>query len=51
MLTDRERLLVGSFYPGAEGTHEEQAIFADGLDNGVVVLLRRMLSTGLFGDD
>lgn len=51
LLTDRERLLVGSFYPDDDGIHEEQAIFADGLYNGVVVLLRRLLATGLATGD
>lgn len=46
LLTDRERLLVGSFYPD-DDADEEQAIFAEGLNNGVVVLLRRLLATGL----
>ena len=50
LLTDRERLLVGSFYPGEE-SHEEQAIIADGLENGVVVVLRRLLATGLSAGD
>ena len=47
LLTDRERLLVGSFYPGEGTTNGEQAIFANGLENGVIVLLRRLLATGL----
>ena len=48
LLVDRETLLIGSYYPDAsEGRDDEQAIFASGLDNGVVVLLRRLLSTGL----
>lgn len=46
LLTDGERLLVGSFYP--DGDREaEQAVLAGGLENGVVVLLRRLLETGL----
>lgn len=48
LLADRERLLIGSYYPdSAEGTETEQAIYANGLDNGVVVLLRRLISSGL----
>ena len=47
LLTDRETLLVSSFYPDSDDSHSEQAIFATGLENGVVVLLRRLLSTGL----
>lgn len=51
LLTDRERLLVGSFYPDEGRVHEEQAIFANGLDNGVIVVLRRLLESGLLPDD
>ncbi|WP_049922864.1 TrmB family transcriptional regulator [Halopiger djelfimassiliensis] len=50
VLVDREALLIGSYYPDADGTQNEQAIFASGLRNGVVVLLRRLLSTGLAAD-
>lgn len=50
LLTDRERLLVGSFYPDDGRTHEEQAVFATGLENGVVVVLRRLLQSGLLPD-
>ena len=48
ILTDRTSLLVSSYYP--EDGHEdpdEQAIFANGLGNGVVVLIRRLITTGL----
>lgn len=48
LLVDRTRLLVSSFYPdGTHGESHEQAVFANGLQNGVVVLLRRVLSSGL----
>lgn len=47
MLVDRETLLVSSFYPGEEGGGEEHAIFAGGLGNGLVVLTRRLLASGL----
>jgi hypothetical protein len=30
-----------------DGLCEEQAVFANGLENGVVVLIRRVLSSGL----
>lgn len=46
LFTDRESLLVSSFYPGDDET-DEQAIFAQGLENGVVVLLGRILSSGM----
>ncbi len=48
LLVDRTKLLVSSFYP--DGDHDrshEQAIFANGLQNGVVVLIRRIISSGL----
>jgi len=48
LLVDRTTLLVGSFYPDADhDDSHEQAIFANGLENGVVVLLRRIISSGL----
>lgn len=48
LLVDRTKLLVSSFYPeGAHGESPEQAVFANGLENGIVVLLRRVLSSGL----
>ena len=48
LLVDRTKLLVSSFYPrdGHDQSHE-QAVFANGLDNGVVVLIRRVLTSGL----
>lgn len=53
LLTDRTSLLVSSFYPTREGDDwTEQAVFATGLENGLVVIVRRLLSTGLLaGDD
>ncbi|WP_135828885.1 TrmB family transcriptional regulator [Halorussus halobius] len=49
LLVDRTRLLVSSFYPTdhADGGVSEQAVFANGLGNGVVVLIRRLISSGL----
>ena len=50
LLTDRTNLLVSSFYPKGglkESKSNEQAVFATGLGNGVVVLIRRLISTGL----
>lgn len=46
LLVDRETLLIGSYYPGSDDTGREQAIYATGLENGVVVLLRRLISSG-----
>jgi sugar-specific transcriptional regulator TrmB len=47
-LVDQTALLVSSFYPdeGAGGS-DEQAVVADGLENGVVVLVRRLIASGL----
>ena len=48
LLVDRETLLIGTYYPDASnGETKEQAIFAKGLQNGVVVLLRRLVTAGL----
>ncbi|WP_222916254.1 helix-turn-helix domain-containing protein [Natrinema sp. SYSU A 869] len=48
LLVDRETLLIGSYYPNAAGENaNEQAIFARGLENGIVVLLRRLVTAGL----
>ncbi|PCR92409.1 TrmB family transcriptional regulator [Natrinema ejinorense] len=48
LLVDRETLLIGSYYPSAsDGRAKEQAVFAQGLENGVVVLLRRLVTAGL----
>lgn len=48
LLVDRETLLIGSYYPESEVDEPaEQAVFARGLQNGVVVLLRRLLTAGL----
>lgn len=46
LLVDRETLLIGSYYPDGDESGE-QAIFAKGLQNGVVVLLRRLVTAGL----
>lgn len=47
LLVDRTTLLVSSFYPtGHHDESNEQAIFASGLENGVVVLIRRLISSG-----
>lgn len=48
LLIDRETLLIGSYYPNAaDGPAKEQAVFARGLENGIVVLLRRLVTAGL----
>ena len=47
LLSDRSTLLVSSFYPETGEGKTERAVYATGLGNGVVVLIRRMLATGL----
>ncbi|WP_115862922.1 TrmB family transcriptional regulator [Halorussus litoreus] len=49
LLVDRSNLLVSSYYPsgGSDESVNEQAVFANGLHNGVVVLIRRLVSSGL----
>ncbi|APX95259.1 TrmB family transcriptional regulator [Natronorubrum daqingense] len=47
LLVDRETLLIGSYYPNSGTDRQEQAVFAKGLQNGVVVLLRRLVTAGL----
>lgn len=50
LFVDRTTVLVSSYYPSDGDEHDEpteRAIFADGLGNGIVVLLRRLVSTGL----
>ncbi len=49
LMVDRSSLLVSSYYPDDGGT--EQAVVASGLDNGVVVLIRRLVSTGLISPE
>ncbi|GAB3667458.1 TrmB family transcriptional regulator [Halopiger thermotolerans] len=48
LLVDRTQLLISSYYPDTDTSETtEQAIFAAGLRNGIVVLLRRLVSSGL----
>lgn len=47
LLVDREIILVSSIPPE---TDEEHAIFGRGFGNGLVVITRRIMSTGLIGD-
>ncbi|MFB6202697.1 MAG: TrmB family transcriptional regulator [Halorhabdus sp.] len=44
LLVDRSALLVSSVIPK---TNEEQAVFSEGFDNGIVVIARRIMSQGL----
>lgn len=47
LLGDQTTLLVSSYYPRTDDSETERAIYATGLGNGVVVLIRRMLASGL----
>jgi len=51
LLVDRETILVSSFYVPAEGERggerREQAVFGRGFDNGLVAIVRRLLTSGL----
>lgn len=51
LLTDRTTLLVSSYYPVGGEERTESAVYASGLSNGVVVLIRRLLETGLQAAD
>lgn len=52
LLVDRSTLLVSSFHPDALTDTREQAVVANGLGNGLVVIIRRLLSTGMLpGED
>jgi len=51
LLVDQESVLVSSYYPGEEASDQrEQAVYATGLGNGVVVLIRRLISAGLLSN-
>lgn len=44
LLIDRSMILVSTIMPA---THEEKAVFGQGLGNGLIVIARRLLSQGL----
>ena len=49
LLVDREAILVSSW---EAGTGQEHAIYGTGFSNGLVVISRRLMATGLFsGND
>lgn len=48
LLVDRETLLVSSI--GQHTPTEEAALWSDGVGNGLLVILRRLLTTGLDSD-
>lgn len=47
LLVDRTTLLVSSFHPGSGDDARERAAIAHGLGNGLVVIIRRLLATGM----
>jgi hypothetical protein len=50
LLVDQSSILVSSFTRGAGGDRShEQAVFGRGFDNGLVAIVRRLMSTGLHG--
>lgn len=50
LLVDNQAILVSTFHE-EEGTGEEHAIFGSGFTNGLVVVARRLMATGLLGRD
>lgn len=50
LLVDREAILVSSI-GRYDGDLEERAVFGSGFSNGIVVITRRMLASGLDGND
>ena len=51
-LVDRSTILVSSIRDGVgDGRVHEQAVFGRGFDNELVVIVRRLMSTGLFSSD
>jgi hypothetical protein len=49
LLVDGESLLISSFDVDVEDGGEEDAVFAAGLTNGIVVIARRLVATGMLG--
>jgi sugar-specific transcriptional regulator TrmB len=48
LLADREAILVSSLVPSEEdGGDHERAVFGRGFDNGLVAIVRRLMTTGL----
>ncbi|HKJ58858.1 MAG TPA: helix-turn-helix domain-containing protein [Halobacteriales archaeon] len=52
LLADRSAILVSTFHDTADGTQvNEQAVFGEGFDNGLVAIVRRLMATGLLAAD
>lgn len=47
LLADNEAILVSSFTPSDAGRSHEQGVFGRGFDNGLVDIVRRLMTTGL----
>lgn len=48
LLVDREAILVSTFHDtGTDAARDEQAVFGLGFDNGLVTIVRRLMTTGL----
>ncbi|GAA0522495.1 Sugar-specific transcriptional regulator TrmB [Halorubrum aquaticum] len=51
LLVDRNTILVSSFHEAVGDGHDhEQAVFGRGFDNGLVAIVRRLMSTGLLSN-
>lgn len=52
LLVDRNTILVSSVYKkDSNELSEEKAVFGKGFDNGIVVIARRLMATGLNSAD
>lgn len=51
LLVDRNTILVSTFHEAmGNGHNHEQAVFGRGFDNGLVAIVRRLMSTGLLSN-
>lgn len=51
LMADHEAILVSSFTPSDAGRSHEHGVFGRGFDNGLVAIVRRLMTTGLSRDD
>jgi HTH-type transcriptional regulator, sugar sensing transcriptional regulator len=51
VLIDHTMILVSSMSGTNSGERTEKAVFGEGFDNGIVVIARRLMATGLGADD
>lgn len=47
LLADRSAILVSTFHGSGDTPRDEQAIYGEGFDNGLVTIARRLMATGL----